>query len=174
MLALINAEELGITSKNVDKMLGSKDPKIMRFLGVTAGNGKALGLDLPLIVVVNKCDEETQLEDFRVFCELLEGGWTCIPLSARTGLGLDNLQQEIFDRLNIMRVYSKAPGKEPDKNAPFVLDNGTTVEAFAGKVHKDFVDNLKSARVWGSSDFDGQMVSRDYVLKDGDIVELKI
>jgi general L-amino acid transport system substrate-binding protein len=45
VLALINAEELGITSQNVDKMLKSKDPRIMRFLGVTAGNGKALGLD---------------------------------------------------------------------------------------------------------------------------------
>ncbi len=45
VLTLINAEELGITSKNVDQMLKSKDPKIMRFLGVTPGNGKALGLD---------------------------------------------------------------------------------------------------------------------------------
>ncbi len=45
VLALINAEELGITSQNVDKMLESKDPRIMRFLGVTPGNGKALGLD---------------------------------------------------------------------------------------------------------------------------------
>jgi general L-amino acid transport system substrate-binding protein len=42
---MINAEELGITSKNVDEMLKSTDPKIMRFLGVTEGNGKALGLD---------------------------------------------------------------------------------------------------------------------------------
>jgi len=45
VLAMINAEELGITSQNVDKMLMSKNPKIMRFLGVTTGNGKALGLD---------------------------------------------------------------------------------------------------------------------------------
>lgn len=45
VLAMINAEELGITSKNVDEMLKSKDPKVMRFLGVTEGNGKALGLD---------------------------------------------------------------------------------------------------------------------------------
>lgn len=45
VLTMINAEELGITSKNVDDMLKSKDPKIMRFLGVTEGNGKALGLD---------------------------------------------------------------------------------------------------------------------------------
>jgi len=45
VLAMINAEELGITSKNVDKMLKSKNPVIQRFLGVSAGNGKALGLD---------------------------------------------------------------------------------------------------------------------------------
>jgi len=45
VLAMIAAEELGITSKNLDQMVKTKDPKIQRFLGVTAGNGKALGLD---------------------------------------------------------------------------------------------------------------------------------
>ncbi len=45
VLAMINAEELGITSKNVDMMLKSKDPRVQRFLGVVEGNGKALGLD---------------------------------------------------------------------------------------------------------------------------------
>ena len=44
-MALIEAEYLGITSQKVDKMLKSKDPKIQRFLGVSPGNGKALGLD---------------------------------------------------------------------------------------------------------------------------------
>jgi general L-amino acid transport system substrate-binding protein len=45
VLAMIEAEELGITSKNVDEMLKSADPKVQRFLGVSPGNGKALGLD---------------------------------------------------------------------------------------------------------------------------------
>ena len=45
VLAMINAEEMGITSKNVDEMLKSKDPMVQRFLGVIEGNGKALGLD---------------------------------------------------------------------------------------------------------------------------------
>ena len=45
VLAMINAEELGITSQNVDEMLNSKDPAVQRFLGVTPGNGAALGLD---------------------------------------------------------------------------------------------------------------------------------
>jgi hypothetical protein len=48
------------------------------------------------------------------------------------------------------------------------------VEEFAGGVHRDFFENLKSARVWGSAAYDGQMVSRDHVLQDGDVVELRI
>jgi general L-amino acid transport system substrate-binding protein len=43
--ALIEAEEKGVTSKNVDDMLKSDDPNIKRMLGVTPGMGKALGLD---------------------------------------------------------------------------------------------------------------------------------
>jgi general L-amino acid transport system substrate-binding protein len=45
VLALIEAEELGITSENIDEMMQSTDPRVQRFLGVTPGNGKALGLD---------------------------------------------------------------------------------------------------------------------------------
>jgi general L-amino acid transport system substrate-binding protein len=45
VLAMIEAEELGITTANVDEMMKSTDPRIQRFLGVTPGNGKALGLD---------------------------------------------------------------------------------------------------------------------------------
>ena len=43
--ALIEAEEKGVTQKNVDDMLKSEDPGIKRMLGVTPGMGKALGLD---------------------------------------------------------------------------------------------------------------------------------
>jgi general L-amino acid transport system substrate-binding protein len=44
-MAMIEAELLGITSQNVDEMLKSEDPVIQRFLGVSPGNGQALGLD---------------------------------------------------------------------------------------------------------------------------------
>ena len=45
VMALIQAEEFGITSANVDQMLKSTNPGIQRFLGVSPGMGKALGLD---------------------------------------------------------------------------------------------------------------------------------
>ena len=127
----------------------------------------------PLLVVVNKCDDEKADADFEVLCELIEEDWPMIPVSATTGRNFDSLKRAIFDRLEIMRIYSKPPGKEADLSRPFVMKKGGTVEEFAGKVHKDFFDSLKSARVWGSAAHDGLMVSRDHVLQDGDIVELR-
>ena len=45
LMGMIEAEEMGISSKNVDEMLKSDDPTIKRFLGVTPGYGKAVGVD---------------------------------------------------------------------------------------------------------------------------------
>lgn len=129
---------------------------------------------LPLLVVVNKNDDAKFDEDFQVFCELLEDEWTMISISAKTGRNLAQLKKSVFEALKIIRVYSKPPGKEVVHSAPFVLKKGGTVEEFAGKVHKDFLENLKTARVWGSEVYDGQLVGRDHVLHDGDVVELHI
>jgi len=45
LFAQLEAEEYGITSKNVDEMMKSDNPAIKRILGVTPGMGKALGVD---------------------------------------------------------------------------------------------------------------------------------
>ncbi len=92
-------------------------------------------------------------------------------VSGRTGAGLDSLRRGFFDILGLIRVYTKAPGKKPDHDAPFVLKRGTTVIGAAAAVHKDFAQNLKYARIWGKDAYDGQMVQRDYVLSDSDIIE---
>jgi len=129
---------------------------------------------VPLLVLANKYDGDDAEELFELFLELLDEEWPIIPISAATGYNLDRLKQAVFEQLEVIRVYSKAPGRPPDLDVPFVLKRGSTVEDFAAKVHQDFVENLKAARVWGSTAFDGQMVPRDYVLHDGDIVELRI
>jgi ribosome-interacting GTPase 1 len=53
------------------------------------------------------------------------------------------------------------------------MRRGGTIEEFATQVHQEIASDLKTSRVWGSADFDGQMVGRDYVLQDGDVVELR-
>ena len=129
---------------------------------------------VPLIVLVNKNDDEKSDEDFEIFRELLEDEWPLISISAVSGRNLPRMKQAVYDQLNIIRVYSKAPGKNPDFGAPFVLPEGSTVEEFARQLHHDFYDKMKMARVWGSSAFEGQKVSRDYVLHEGDVIELRI
>jgi small GTP-binding protein len=128
----------------------------------------------PLLVLANKSDDENSDEDFEIFRELLEDDWPLLPVSAATGRNLERLKQIVFEGLEVIRIYSKAPGKEPNFSAPFVMEKGGTVAEFARKIHQDFFEGLKSARVWGSAAYDGQMVERDYVLHDGDVVELRI
>ena len=126
------------------------------------------------IYSVNKYDDESDEEIWEIIQELIEDAPPMIPISAKTGHNLRQLCRRVFERLKVMRVYSKPPGEDPDLTTPFILEEGSTVEEFAVKVHRDFYDQLKSARIWGSGSFDGQIVSREQVLRDGDIVELRI
>lgn len=96
-----------------------------------------------------------------------------ISLSTREE-GPGALPELVFKMLEIIRIYSKTPGKEADMEKPFTLRRGSTVLDFAEGIHRDFPDKLRNAYVWGSAKFDGQAVTRDYVLEDGDIVELQV
>lgn len=129
---------------------------------------------LPFLVVANKNDDQSSEENFEIFKSLLEDDWPLISVSAKTSHNFDVLKQSLFHTLEIIRVYTKAPGKEPDLTQPFVLKKGSKLEELASKIHKDFLEKLKYARVWGKQVYDGQMVQRDHVLQDGDIVELHI
>jgi len=137
-------------------------------------NEQQRAIFIPLLVLVNKNDDESLDKDFEALRELLAADWPLLPVSAATGRHLETLKQAVLERLDVIRVYAKPPGKQPNMNAPFVLKKGSTVEEFAAQVHLDFYEKLKSARVWGSATFDGQMVGRDHVLHDGDVIELRI
>ncbi len=82
--------------------------------------------------------------------------------------------QAIYDCMNIMRVYTKPIGGQADFSDPIILPLGGTVEDAAIELHKDFAHKLKYAKVWGHGKYDGQRVQRDFVLADGDIIELHI
>jgi ribosome-interacting GTPase 1 len=101
-------------------------------------------------------------------------GYNVVAVSTATKEGLEELRLEIFRAVDVIRAYSKEPGKEPDLKRPFTLPTGTTVQVLAERIHKDFTTGLKFARVWGSVKIQGQKVHRDYVLRDKDIVEFHI
>lgn len=127
-----------------------------------------------MLILANKMDELGEEEDFEVFLELSETLLSALGASTLTGRNLPALSKEIYALSGVIRVYTKAPGKEPNFKAPFVLSKESTLEDLAAKIHKDFADKLKFAKVWGKAVYDGQMVQRDYVLQEGDIVEIHI
>lgn len=85
---------------------------------------------------------------------------------------LESLRNAIYESLGVIRVYTKRPGKPADKESPFTLPIGATVEDLAAKVHRDLAASLKHARIWGATAADGQTVGREHILTEGDIVEL--
>mgnify|MGYP000947171359 FL=1 len=128
---------------------------------------------IPYLVIINKMDLPGSKDNVDILKELLpEVPFICI--SAAEKEELNSLKKQIFQSLNIIRVYTKAPGKQPDMDTPFVLKKGDTVLDLAYNIHRDFPKLLKNARVWGSAKFEGQSVPRDYTLEDGDIVELNV
>jgi hypothetical protein len=127
-----------------------------------------------MLVLVNKTDNEKAREDYEIFLELWEARLPSLGISTRTGYNLKRFLEMIYEILGIMRVYTKAPGKKPDFDHPYTLPEQSTLEDLAAKIHKDFVSDLKFARVWGSSVHDGQKVQRDHVLEEGDVVEIHI
>jgi ribosome-interacting GTPase 1 len=94
-------------------------------------------------------------------------------LDAESGSGLEEVRTAIYRMLDMIRVYTKRPGKPADMESPYTCPAGSTVAQMAELVHRDFAEKLKSARVWGTGVFDGQTVTRDHVLHDKDIVELQ-
>ena len=127
---------------------------------------------VPYLIVATKSDLEDTEDNLEIVKEIYPD-INIHKISTSEG-SLDFLQEYIFNMLDVIRIYSKAPGKEPDMEKPFTLKRGSTVLDLAEGIHKDFKDKLKNAYVWGSSKFEGQAVPKEYVLEDKDIVELDV
>jgi len=125
--------------------------------------------EIPCRVVLSKIDlNDVPLGD------LDDAPFRTIETSTATGEGLERLRAEIFDALRVVRIYTKLPGKKPDMEEPYTLPIGSTVLDAVRLVHRDFVDQLKYVRIWGSGRFDGQQVPSDHVLEDGDVIEIHV
>ena len=151
-----------------------------RWPGLGNGNAPPDGeidpfrLDLPTLLVANKSDLDPEPGEVEVLEELLGLRFPALAVSAQTGAGLDELGPFLFRALEVVRVYTKSPGKPPDSDKPFTLRRGDTVEDVARLVHRDLARGLKFARIWGRNVYDGQQTGPDHPVEDGDVVELHL
>ncbi len=126
------------------------------------------------LLVANKCDQPGAEERLEIVREMFGKRFPIHVTAAEHGTGLEELRAAIYQFLNVIRVYTKQPGKPADMTSPYTCPIGSTLVDMAACVHRDFADSLKSARIWGTGVFDGQTVKRDHVLHDKDVVELHL
>ncbi len=136
-------------------------------------NADLFAIRLPALLLASKADlvadPEAELQALR---ELSGLDFPALAVSAATGAGLGELGAWLFERLAVVRVYTKTPGKPPEKDHPFTLRRGQCVEDVARLVHKDLAGGLRYARLWHADGAGPQQVGKDYRVADGDIVEL--
>jgi len=130
--------------------------------------------ELPAILVANKSDLDPEPDDVRILEELLGVRYPTVVCSAVSGSGCADIATLLFRALDIVRVYTKSPGKPFVRDKPFTVRRGDTILDVARLVHKDFERGLRYARVWGDDVFDGQHVGPDHLVSDGEIVELHL
>jgi small GTP-binding protein len=144
-----------------------------------AGQKPAVSEDASIVtvrtlLVANKIDLPGAADRLEIVREMFGARFPIHVISAEHGAGMQELRDTIFRFLSVIRVYTKQPGKPADLTSPFTCAAGSTLADLAGLVHRDFVQNLKSARIWGTGVYDGQSVGREHVLSDKDVVELHV
>jgi small GTP-binding protein len=121
------------------------------------------------LIVINKMDLATKKQLKEVRKNLPQSHL----ISADKETNLDRLREEIYKTLKFIHVFMKPQGKEADLEEPLIIKKGSTVGEVCDRLHRDFKERFRFARIWGKSvRFKGQRVGLEHVLRDGDVVSL--
>ncbi len=127
----------------------------------------------PALIIANKLDIKNAEANLRRLEAHVGGRLPVIAVSCEQKRGLEKLGITLFETLEIIRIYTKEPGeRQPTKN-PFTLKRGATLQDLAKSIHGEFVKDFAYARVWAKRlPFSPQKAGLNFVLEDGDIVEI--
>ncbi len=149
---------------NADVLLRA-DVTMDQFIDAMEGNR----MYIPAIVVLNKID----LADKDYLAEVKKQNPNALFISADKGINVNELKEEVFQRLKLIRIYLKPQGRKADYEEPLIIKDGSTVIDICGKLHRDFARKFRHAKVWGTSvKFAGQKVGPDHVLHDQDVLRI--
>jgi len=132
------------------------------------------GARVRAMAVGSHLDQPGAAESGEVLRELYGERFPIAFLSAQSGQGVEEFRRALFVELRIIRVYTKEPGKPPERKNPVILPQGSRLLDFARSIHKDFAERLKFARIWSKDKYSGQRVPRDHALEDEDVIEMHL
>lgn len=129
----------------------------------------------PTLIIANKRDLKGAERNLRLLRTYVSGKILVLPVSSQRREGFENLGSALFGILNIMRIYTKEPNATAHSKKPFILKKDSTISDLAKSIHSDFKENFAFAKVWSKRlVFSPQKVGSGFVLKDGDIVEIRL
>ncbi|MHC4104825.1 MAG: GTPase [Planctomycetota bacterium] len=124
-------------------------------------------------VIANKMDVPGSNSRLELLQQMLGDTLDIYPLTSMGEENVSQLPAMIFNWLKIVRVYTKAPGEKARRVCPHTVFAGQSVSDICELVHKDFFEKLRFARLWRGSEAP-VTVSRNELVKDGDMIELHI
>ena len=126
------------------------------------------------IIVFNKIDYLNENEKRKITENLRSKKYNFVLISTKTNEGIEELKEKIFNNLEVLRIYTKEPGK-PASKEPMIMKPNSVVKDVAEKIKKGLSLKIKQTIITGpSSKFPNQQVGLNHKLKDKDIVEFKI
>jgi hypothetical protein len=160
--------EFGVINASV---IVREDATPDRFIDFLAAN-RVYNKGLLVITKVDLVDPASVREQVARYSAM---GWTVVPVSAETGLGLDEMKEAIYHTLGFIRVYLKPPGQEADMKEPLIVKGGSTVKDICEFLHRDMVEKFRFALVTGkSAKFKEQTVGLEHKLLDEDILTIVV
>jgi len=127
----------------------------------------------PAIVIANKADISNAAKKIEQLKALVGEEMRILSASCKKKSGLEKLGSEIFEMLDIIRVYTKDPNERFPSKKPFTLREGSTILDLAKQIHSDFYKQFSYAKVWSKRlRFSPQKVGEGFVLEDGDTVQI--
>lgn len=129
---------------------------------------------VPAFIAINKVDLVDEKTRTDIETDLVNRfGEEPHMISAHSGYHVEELKDAIYEHLGFMRLFMKPLGGPADMDEPMIVRSGSTVEDVCRRLHREFVDKFRYAKVWGSSvKHDAQRVGLQHTLNDGDIITI--
>lgn len=124
------------------------------------------------LLAVTRADDPDSVTRREFLREMADCPFTTVNAELDRAESVAALRDAVYHALDVIRAYTKKPGKPAEYVDPYTIPAGGTVEDLAARVHHDLAAGLKFARIWAPNGPGGQTVGRDHVLTDRDLVEL--
>jgi ribosome-interacting GTPase 1 len=129
------------------------------------------GIELPAVLAATKSDEADDDAIARVRAAVSD--LDVIPVSVLDDESVDRFREAVWRLTGLRRVFTRKPGTTVVD--PMALEPGATVSDVAAGLHAELREACRGARIWGrSAKFDGQLVGRDHVVMEDDVVEIVV